>query len=314
MNLPYNFADFVINLKSLQKISDSLARYFIKNHQELDQFIQLEILDLLSSNSEINISDLWKLRSQVNRLHQAFLDRIILVAIVVEARRKLRNFSREETDFVWKLIYNSTVTIAGNTIGSIGSQGFLVIPLFRYEEKGVVQILRLHIWCRKIDEMVNLIDNHSFSIHSHLYFGQSWILQGNLVDERFSIIETSEPSVTSKFKIDWDSTTHNSTDFNRKSHLVNTGKHVQVIQKWNQVYNSEEMYTIDAGEFHRSTRPPSTEMSATLFLFDSMEGQAEKSFVLGPSKDIHGPNHNYNSLDSYPLLNTINKIFQNELE
>lgn len=114
----------------------------------------------------------------------SFIYRFVGVREIIFCRENERNLN---TDTVWMLITKSVRIIPTEfTISSIGSQGFLSIPL--YKEDASLEnfdFIRLHIWDDSLDEYMDLKKCEDFSIHSHTFFAKSWVVTGKVKNNRF---------------------------------------------------------------------------------------------------------------------------------
>ena len=241
---------------------------------------------------------------------KAYIKRIVLVFLLLDAARnsKPSDFVKEEKKELWDLIYESLIILnGGKLLASIGSQGFLSIPLYRMETKeGDVEILRLHIWDKTLDKFIDNKAVSDFSIHSHKFYARSWILCGEVLNTNYELDDKQEGSDLSYFKISWANSTFDAKDNSRKSTLLNTEIQVNIKNYSFACYRAGNSYEICAGEFHKSAVNPDFDITSTLFLFSTQYGEVEHSFVLGPKDLKQAPKHNYSELDAMYLLRKLN--------
>ncbi|PSL22375.1 hypothetical protein CLV42_1221 [Chitinophaga ginsengisoli] len=212
---------------------------------------------------------------------------------------------------VWPHIYESIINLKpADIIATIGSQGFLSIPLFHSDDKnGHFEFLRLHIWDQSFAGYIDKEKTHMFSIHCHQFHAQSHILLGELKNCRFSVIESASPTDHSFFEIVWNSI----EKVNQKtSNAINTGTFVLVNETAKEMYAANDQYEIEAGEFHTSTVSDDC-TTATLFLFTGKKGKVERSYVVGPSEIENSIVNRKETIDPKDILIKINKkLSQNE--
>lgn len=184
---------------------------------------------------------------------------------------------------VWSKISESIRIIPPEaTISSIGSQGFLSIPLLKYGlDKINFEFLRLHIWDSSLDKYVDMETRSNFSIHNHSFHADSWILCGEIINDRYMVEKTSDISDMAFFSIEYNKTLN---EINRHTSIARkTNDYAIVKQVSHEIYMQEGHYNIDAGKFHRSGTNEKTGISATLFSFTSDKKFSDGSSVLGPS-------------------------------
>ena len=182
---------------------------------------------------------------------------------------------------IWSKISESIKILPPEaTISSIGSQGFLSIPLFKYElDKSNFEFLRLHIWDSSLDKYVNAETRNNFSIHNHSFHADSWILCGEIINDRYLVEKTSTESDMAFFSIEYNKTLN---EVNQHTSIARrTTDYAIVKQLSHEIYMQEGYYSINAGRFHRSGTND-TGVSATLFSFTSDCKFKDGSSVLGP--------------------------------
>jgi hypothetical protein len=237
-----------------------------------------------------------------------FLKSVALRIIAICELRYARDSGKEiNTKRMWSLLSESILILPSDaTISSIGSQGFLSIPLFRYEsEKGAFDFIRLHIWDNSLNKYINLETCENFSVHTHTFYARSWIVFGKIINERFNVQVSNEPTEHSLFTIEYNKTLN---EINQHiSCAKNSNSHVKVDRISRETYSKEQSYIIKAGEFHKSVSEGENGLSATLFSFCANKGMVEQSHVVGPSHIINSEINRKIQIDPTSLINTINE-------
>lgn len=184
---------------------------------------------------------------------------------------------------VWTLISNSIRVIPSSyTISSIGSQGFISIPLFKKDEKlESFDFLRLHIWDDSLDEYMDLKKVDDFSIHSHTFFVRSWVITGKIINDRFEYIIGSEKAKHSFFKVVYNDSLNEVNQHTSKA--VNKNIEAELIKVSEEVHLERAVYEIKPSKLHKSGHKNSPKCSATFFSFTGKDGLGE-SFVIGPKQ------------------------------
>lgn len=211
----------------------------------------------------------------------SFIYRLVAVKEIIFCRE---NKKQLDTNEVWKLISKSIRIISPElTISSIGSQGFLSIPLYKNDASlETFDFIRLHIWDDSLDEYMDLQKCLDFSIHSHTFFAKSWIITGKVKNDRYDYEINSDDATHSFFEV----------QYNKSLNEVNQHTSKAVNKKINAILfkTSEEThfikghYEIEPSKLHQSGHLNSPNPSATFFSFTGKDGLGE-SFVIGP-KDI----------------------------
>jgi len=234
------------------------------------------------------------------------------VALRIAAITELRKSRDSETKFVLKDIWNKIsesimILPVEATISSIGSQGFLSIPLFKYDTNMEdFEFIRLHIWDSSLDKYVNTTTRDNFSIHSHLFHADSWIVCGQIINDRF-IVEASEKNeVNSFFEIKYNGTLNEINQHTSTAERTSTFARAKQVS--HEIYMEEGSYSIKAGEFHRSGSNDKTGISATLFSFTADNNFEGHSCVIGPSSIQASEINRRDLIDSKELLIKIDKI------
>jgi hypothetical protein len=212
------------------------------------------------------------------------------VALRIKAINNLRytrnTGSELDIKYVWRLISESLHIIPKEaTISSIGSQGFLSIPLFKYDDDmSQFEFIRLHIWDKSLEQHFNRETCQNFSIHSHLFFAESWVLCGNVINERYNVRISPAPSLYSLFEICYNNSINNVNQ--HTSIAKRTNQFVDINQISHEEYMQGGNYIIKAGHYHKSAINNEDEISATLFSFTANKACPSQSFVVGPSSIV----------------------------
>jgi|GEM_PF-1734198 len=209
----------------------------------------------------------------------------------------------------WNLISSSILDLPSEcTVSSIGSQGFLSIPLFKYDENmEEFDFIRFHIWHNDLLDYINQEISERFSIHSHSFLAQSWIINGTIINERYSVEKTNENSESSLFKIEYNKTLNKVNQ--HTSSAVNTGQNVNVIKLEKEAYQTNETYKINAGDYHKSYSEGKSGLSSTFFSFTTQNKTVVQSNVTGPSKMQTSEINRKMHIDPKLLILEINQNF-----
>lgn len=245
-----------------------------------------EISDFPSSiaddkNQEVNIDFLLEFAKHQNDKYLLSVSkRICAVRLIQEARDQNRELDLKK---IWTLISESISALPNDcVISSVGSQGFLSIPLFKYDETmDKFEFIRLHIWDDSLSNYVKKDVSNDFSIHSHSFLAQSWVILGNVINERYSVDKVSEDTKFSLFKIDYNKTLNEVNQ--HTSVAVNTNSNVNLKKISYEEHFSGSTYKIKTGKFHKSGSKGNHGLSATFFSFTSDTNKIPKSYVVGPS-------------------------------
>lgn len=244
---------------------DLISKYNQEAHKS--EGISLMQLELLAERKE-------------DKLFSAIIKRMVAVKTILNAERYNQNY---DIDKVMKLVLDSLFQLnEGALISSIGSQGFLSIPLFRLDKDEVsFQFLRLHIWDSALTDFIDFEKVKDFSIHSHQFHATSWIVAGEVNNTRVDVRETEEETSFSLFRIDWN---NSGNCVNQKTSVaVNTERFVATKINLMERYRKGEQYEIKAGEYHISSINTDYPINATLFLFSTDKSRVPLSNVVGPS-------------------------------
>ena len=144
----------------------------------------------------------WAMRGHSKK---EMLDFLIEIKQVLYKDEKLRLKLEKDLNikFVWNLIAKSIRIIPIDyTISSIGSQGFLSIPLYKKDNSlDTFDFIRLHIWDDSLDKLIDVEKMENFSIHSHTFFAKSWIITGKIINDRYDFTTNSDDGEHSFFEV-----------------------------------------------------------------------------------------------------------------
>lgn len=239
--------------------------------------LQKDIRGILTGSS---IEELIELDSEnIGKYSQAIVNRALITHLAIKASKGNQGLELKK---IWKLIFDSLINLnTEDVISSIGSQGFLAIPLFRLEkENGEFLLLRLHIWDTDLDKHINKETTENLSIHTHQFDANSWIIAGEIYNTRYYVEESSKPTKFNLFEIEWNKSENKLV---KKSSIArNTGRFVDIQVLAEETYSPREFYEVKANNFHKSTARIGDLTNSTLFLFSSTESRTMESKVLGP--------------------------------
>jgi len=236
---------------------------------------------LFAKNENITITELQSISENQKDLHiKSFLYRFLGTREILFCRD---NDLQLDVKKVWLLISKSIRVIHSTyTISSIGSQGFLSIPLFKNEEKlKTFDFLRLHIWDDSLNEYMDLQKVEDFSIHSHTFFARSWVLTGKIINDRFEFNKDSDNAEHSFFKVVYNDSLNEVNQHTSKA--VNENINAELIKVSEEVHHAMAVYEIKPSKLHKSGHINSPQCSATFFSFTGKDGLGE-SFVIGPKQ------------------------------
>lgn len=263
-----------------------------------------DICKLIFSDSRIVSID--ELKSFIKKQTDVYLKsmayRLIGVREIIYCRDKKLKLDVKP---VWELISKSIKIIPTKyTISSIGSQGFLSIPLYKYDESlENFDFIRLHIWDDSLNQYMNLEKCKNFSIHSHTFFAESWVITGKIINNRFDYNINSENSNHSFFKVVYNDSLNEVNQHTSKA--VNEKIDIELYQTSYEVHFENGNYKIEAGKLHKSGHTNSPLPSATFFSFTGKNG-LDKSIVIGPKQITESEINRKMIIDPTELLNKIN--------
>ncbi|OOV19251.1 hypothetical protein [Flavobacterium sp. LM4] len=265
-------SQFTVFYNSLIKGYSEDFKNIIVGHDEL-------VKNLFKNNEIIEIEDLEKYIDEItDNAIKSLLLRLIAVKEIIHCRDDNKNLNIKE---VWTYISKSIKIIPScYNISSIGSQGFLSIPLYKYDETlETFDFIRLHIFDDSLNELMDLKKCEDFSVHTHTFFAKSWIITGKIINNRYDYILHSENSKHSFFKVKYNDSLN---EVNQHTSLaINEKINVELFQTSEEIHFEKGYYEIKPGKLHKSGHKNSPFVSATFFSFTGKDG-LDKSIVIGP--------------------------------
>lgn len=256
------------------------------------------------------LSEIYEIAYKVKDIYKSsVLKRLVAVRLILEAQKNDVAFDLKS---VWKLIYGSLIELEEqDTVSSIGSQGFLAIPLYRLDKGDVsFEFLRLHIWDKSFDDYIDKEKVERFSIHSHQFHANSWILAGEIYNTRVDVEKANSPTEFSLFEIKWNNTKNEVNQ--RTSVAINTGEYYKVNKNNTESYRTGDIYQIPAGDYHIARVNDDFQITSTIFLFSTHKSRVKISNVLGPSNIELSEINRKTQITPKPLIQKINEIIANE--
>lgn len=257
---------------------------------------------LFKDLNETSIDDLNDFCRKHNDIYLvSLIYRLIGVREIIHCRE---NNLELETSSVWKLISNSIRVIPSDfTISSIGSQGFLSIPIYKSDKTlESFDFIRLHIWDESLDKYMDLKKCEDFSIHSHTFFAKSWIVTGKIINNRYEFVLDSENSKHSFFEVVYNDSLNQVNQHSSKA--VNKNTNAELFRVSEEVYYSKGYYEVKPSKLHKSGHKNSPLSSATFFSFTGKDGLG-KSFVIGPKEITESEINRKMNIDPIYLLDKI---------
>jgi hypothetical protein len=286
-----------------KSIGDNILKHIItKDHHTRIDFDNL-LIRIYSDKNVLDYGQILEKKSLNESLSaQSFIKLVVLSDYSLKA---FKSRERINTQFIWRLIFDCLLFFNQNKpTAGVGSQGFLSIELYRYESERNRKILRLHIWDDSFGNYFHGNDFEKYKVHSHLFHAQSHVLVGNIVNERYEIVGSKEPSENSLYKIVWNSYNDEMGLQKRKSELNVELNDVKLKKLSSETITMGQEYSVSINEYHSSQSIGST--TATLFLFNSDEGLNDFSKVVGPKNDPE-TGFKYEQINFFPSLYNIDR-------
>ncbi len=227
-----------------------------------------ELIDFADENSDNFLS--------------SFIYRLVGVKEIIYCRGNKKHVNTSE---VWKLISKSIRIIPSElTISSIGSQGFLSIPLYKKDlSLETFDFIRLHIWDDSLDKFMDLQKCQDFSIHSHTFFAKSWIITGKVKNDRYEYETDADHTTHSFFEVQYNKSLNEVNQHSSKA--VNKNINARLFKTSEEVHFAKGYYEIEPSKLHQSGHLNSPNSTATFFSFTGKDGLGE-SFVIGPKEIV----------------------------
>ncbi|AYN03584.1 hypothetical protein [Flavobacterium sp. 140616W15] len=256
-------------------------------------------------NDKLDIYKLEELAKNTDDVYLASLAyRILGVFMIQKSREDDMILNLKQT---WKYISSSIRIIRSeDTISSIGSQGFLSIPLFKVTEPmSEFEFIRLHIWDKSLDQYIDQNASKNFSIHTHSFHAHSWIITGKTINDRYLVEESKVPASNIRFTINYNKSL---SDINRHTSTAsNDDIYVNIKQISHEIYMSGGSYQIKAENYHNSGTADDDGLSAAFFCFTAKNGLVDRSFVVGPTNQKESEINRRMHIDPKYLLDKIEK-------
>lgn len=258
---------------------DVLKSYEVGFEDVCSKLDRLQNLFFENEKNEIEVKSLYEYTLENdNKFDNSLIRRLIGVREIIFSRQ-----SNEILDikFVWNLIKDSINLIPSQyIISSIGSQGFLSIPLYKSDEElNNFDFIRLHIWDDSLDELMDLEKNENFSIHSHTFFARSWIITGKIINNRYDYTFDHVNSTHSLFKVHYNDSLNKMNKHTSIAKNENINVELKILSE--ELHFPQGYYEISSGKLHQSGHKDSPNASATFFSFTGKEGLSE-SIAIGP--------------------------------
>jgi hypothetical protein len=259
--------------------------------------------ELFKTENKLDVAELLKYAANQNVYFLSISKRIAGVLNIQKARETKSKLDIRNT---WNLISESISIIPiSSTISSIGSQGFLSIPLYKNDLKlENFDFIRLHIWENSLLKYINIETCEKFSIHTHSFYAKSWVINGAVINDRFKINETNENTDYSLFTVGYNKSLN---EINQHTSSANNNNiNISLKQISHEIHMPESSYEIEAGHYHQSGSSSNSGLSATFFSFTGKDGLVDKSYVVGPSNIQTSEINRKMHIDPTELLNQIN--------
>lgn len=292
--------------KDFQKLYLNTLSCYSENHQKLFPNVDELTEELFQNLERVEMVHILDTYVYSNEYVKSILNRILGVKLIIESRE-----SRSSLDLksAWKYISNSIRLIPiEDAISSIGSQGFLSIPLYRIPSPlEEFEYIRLHIWDDSLDEHIDQKKCEDFSIHSHTFHADSWIITGEIVNQTYNYSEV-ENSEFSLFNVEYNKSINKVNQ--HSSVAVNQGINLNIEKLSDELHFSGSQYEVKAGHLHKSGHKNSPGASATFFSFTGKNG-LDKSIVVGPRSIKESPINRNIYINPLDLIDKIEKQIMN---
>lgn len=294
-NQKINIADFC---ESYNPIVKSYATEY------LSKIESLEIIKTLLFN-DVNTKSITELIDFADQTSDSYISSFIYRLVGVKEIIFCRDNKKQlDTNEVWKLISKSIRVIPSElTISSIGSQGFLSIPLYKQDASlGNFDFIRLHIWDDSLDKYMDLKKCQDFSIHSHTFFAKSWIIAGQVKNDRYHYETVSDNATHSFFEVQYNKSLNEVNQHTSKA--VNRNINARLFKTSEEIHFPKGYYEIEPSKLHQSGHLNSPDSSATFFSFTGKDGLGE-SFVIGPKNIVESEINRKMNISPIYLLDKI---------
>jgi hypothetical protein len=303
-----------INRDAFTSLLEGALHPIAKNN--LIGLVPLEISGQIFTSSDELLSGkiiLEKIEHISSRATIALAKRALLAGVILQLARE--NGSKiMDIRGVWPMLYSAiNKDCELPLIASLGSQGFLSIPLFfKGNGSNISSILRLHFWHKSMFKDIK--DSYvRSSIHSHRFHATSWVLKGSITDYSYKVTVANHETNYCFFELEWKPSKSESLDEN-KSIIKNSGIFADLTEESIQTCQEGQSYEIACGVFHAShvEFPENDSLISTLFLFDAHNGIIESGGVVGPSnvEQEETIRHPFTANETYQLIENLNELLR----
>jgi hypothetical protein len=269
-----------------------------------------EIIALIFSKStEKSIQEILDI---INIIDDNFIKSLLLRIISIREIMYCReNEKKSNIKYIWDLVSKSIRLIPVEyTISSIGSQGFLSIPLFKKDiSLTTFDFIRLHIWDDSLDIFMDLEKTKDFSIHSHTFFAKSWIITGKIINDRYEFVTNEDDGEHSFFEVVYNNSLNKVNQHTSKAVNKNVNTKLYLVSQ--EIHSPMGYYEIKPSKLHKSGHVNSPKCSATFFSFTGKDGLGE-SFVIGPKSIKESEINRKIMINPNTLLDKIDNQLQEE--
>lgn len=292
----------MIKLENFEEFLNGIKLCYSEDCQEKLPAIN-DFPSTLFQDNSLDVSQMEQLAESTSNIYLAsVIKRILGILLIQESREKDINLNLTSC---WRYISESIRIIPSeDTISSIGSQGFLSIPLFKFmNDMSMFEFIRLHIWDKSLEKHIDQKASTNFSIHTHSFHAHSWIITGKIVNDRYIVTESKDTTPYIRFTINYNKTLskinqHTSTASNDNIYIIPN-------QISHEVYMSGGSYQIKAANYHNSGTEDEDGLSATFFCFTAKNGMVDTSYVVGPAEQQESEINRRMHIDPKYLLEKI---------
>ena len=271
----------MIKLENFEELLNAIKLCYSEDCQEKLPIIK-DFPSALFQDNLLDFSQMEKLAESTSNIYLASVSKRILgILLIQESREDDINLNLKKC---WSYISESIRIIPSeDTISSIGSQGFLSIPLYKFTNNiSKFEFIRLHIWDKSLEKYIDQNASTNFSIHTHSFHAHSWIITGKIINDRYIVTESKDKTPYIRFTINYNKTLskinqHTSTASNDNIYVVPN-------QISHELYMSGGSYQIKAANYHNSGTEDKDGLSATFFCFTAKNGMVDTSYVVGPAE------------------------------
>lgn len=139
------------------------------------------------------------------------------------------------------------------------------------------------------------------SIHT-LFFTKSWIITGQVKNDRYEYETDSEDATHSFFEVQYNKSLNEVNQHTSKA--VNKNINAKLFKTSEEIHYSKGYYEIEPSKLHQSGHLNSPNSSATFFSFTGKDGLGE-SFVIGPKNIIESEINRKMNISPIYLLDKI---------